>query len=1022
MVKFLIYRPIAVLMTALALVVLGLLAAGYIPISLMPDIDIPEITVQVDGSNRSARELEDAIIKPLRANLMQLGHLEDIKSETSNGTAIIRLTFVHGTPIDYAFIEVNEKVDRTMSGLPRDQQRPRVIKASATDIPVFYLNMTLKGDPAVKVNGEVTRQFVDFNRFINQVVRKRIEQIPEVALVDISGLVHSEILVVPDEQKLIALGIGLGDIEGAIVKENIDVGSILVKDSQYQYNLRLGSSLNNINDIGNIYIKKNDRLFQLKDLAQVMERPKKRTGLVLYNDKEAVTMALIKQSDVRMGDLKEALQESIKQMVKDYPDLGFDIVRDQTKLLDHAIGNLTQSLFWGMLLAFAVMFVFLKDIKSPLLIGISIPVSLIVSLLFFHLFQISINIVSLSGIILGIGLMIDNSIIVIDNITQYREMGRTVSQACIEGTNEVFRPLLSSVLTTCAVFAPLIFLSGLAGALFYDQAIAVSIGLFVSLLVSVTLLPVLYRLFHLKNGEWLQRAGRFMERKNSLDYIALYEKGFRFTMRRQPLIFGLFTIFVLLAIGLFTVLPKSQMPQLTSTETMVRLDWNEPINIEENKKRTLLLLEPIMDTIEEYSALMGQQQFLLEKNADAKTSTTLLYLRTDTQELLEGLKRNLSREMYKSHPNAVITYASVDNIFNLIFSDDAPPLTARLRNLENIGSSQNVRLKEVWATLQQGLPKIDLPPIVWENQIALLANTEKLMTYGVSSDLLNNALKSAFNQKEVLSITDNQNFVPVLVGSGEKTIFEVLAETAIRANDSTYYNVSDFVTKTPIQDLRTITAGREGEYYPLDLAIQQDRVELVMGEIRSVIDQNPHYDLRFTGSIFENRKLIKELTLVLGITLLLLYFILASQFESLTLPLIILLEVPIAMVGAFLFLFLFDSGINLMSMIGVVVMSGIIINDSILKMDTIIQMRQHGHSLLRSLLVAGQRRLKPILMTSLTTILALVPILLTGGLGGELQAPLAFALIGGLLIGTLVSLYFIPLMYYYLTKTRPYAK
>ena len=440
MVKFLIHRPIAVLMTALGLAVLGVLAVGYVPVSLMPDIDIPEITIQVDGEGRSARELEDGIVSQLRSQLVQLTHLEDIKSETSNGRAVVRLGFTHGTAIDYAFIEANEKVDWAMGSLPRDLERPRVIKASATDIPVFYLDLTLKNDVAAKPNGTVSQKFVDFNRFVDQVVRKRIEQVPEVALVDVNGLVRSEILVVPNEGKMIALGLGISDIEEAIKKDDIEIGSILVKDNQYQYNLRLGTSLSNINDLGNIYIRNNDRVFQLKELAELTERPQKRTGLALSNGREAVTMSIIKQADARMGDLKDALEGTIAQMEKDYPEIKFTVMRNQTKLLDLTIGNLTQSLFWGMLLAFAVMFLFLRDARSPLLIGISVPLSLLVCLLLFHLLEISINIVSLSGLVLGIGLMIDNAIIIIDNIAQHRERGRSLSEACTKGTNEVSSP------------------------------------------------------------------------------------------------------------------------------------------------------------------------------------------------------------------------------------------------------------------------------------------------------------------------------------------------------------------------------------------------------------------------------------------------------------------------------------------------------------------------------------------------------------------------------------------------------
>ena len=1020
MIKFLIHRPIAVLMTTLGIVILGILAFGYVPISLMPDIDIPEITVQVDGGNMSARELEDAIVRPLRANLVQLNHLEDIKSEAGNGLAVIRLKFAHGTQIDYSFIEVNEKIDRAMGGLPRDLERPRAIKASATDIPVFYLNMTLKGNTGTKTNGEVSQEFVDFNRFVNQVVRKRIEQIPEVAMVDISGLVHPEIVIVPDTRKLVALGISLGELEASVKKEDIEIGSILVKDSQYQYNLRLGSTLANIKDLGNIYINKNDRLYQLKDLAEISEQPQKRKGLVLSNGKEAVTMAIIKQGDARMDGLKETLDRLIGHMENDYPTIHFAVTRDQTKLLDVAINNLGQSLLWGMLLAFVVMFVFLKNVKSPILIGIGVPVSLVVCLLFFHLLHISINIISLSGLVMGIGLMIDNSIIVIDNIAQYREMGHSLPRACVKGTNEVFRPLLSSVLTTCAVFIPLIFLSGITGALFYDQAMAITIGLFVSLLVSIALLPVLYRLFHLKQGK-LHKIGRYMARMNSLDYAALYEKGFRFTMKKQQIALGVFILLTLITIGLFQKLPKAQMPELSSTETLMIINWNEPINVTENKKRILRSVRPLKDDIKEYSALVGSQQFLLDKNADAKTSETTLYLKTETQKDLIRLKSSLLRSMETAYPNAVISYTEVANIFNLLFSENTAPLTARLRNVESIGSGENLQLKNIWNKLREQLPGTTLRPIAWEDHIALRANKEKMATYDVPADLLNATLMSAFNEKEVISIIDNHDFVPVILGGEKKTVKRVLGETMVKANDSTYYNVSQFITETTAQDLKTVTAGKEGPYYPIDLMIGRDQQEQVMAKIRTIVGQDPQYDVTFTGDLFKNRKLIKELMIVLGITLLLLYFILASQFESLALPIIILLEIPLSMAGAFLFLLLFGMSINLMSMIGIVVMSGIVVNDSILKIDTIIQLQKQGHGLMKALLVAGQRRLKPILMTSITTILALLPILFTNGMGGELQAPLAVALIGGMLVGTVVSLYFIPLCYYHLLKKKTYA-
>ena len=1025
MVKFLIHKPIAVLMTALGILILGAYAFGFIPVSLMPDIDIPEITIQVQVDNMSARQLEDAVVKPLRASLMQVSHLKDINSETSNEIGIIKLSFTHGGNIDYAFIEVNEKIDRIMGGLPKAVKRPKVIKASATDIPVFYLSMTIKEAPTKDLKSStyqknvlypVSQKFVDFNRFTNQVIRKRIEQINEVAMVDVSGLVSPEILIIPNRNKLDALGITLEDLESNIKRNDLDIGSLLIKDNQYQYDVRLGTSLNTIKDIESIYINQNNRVFQLKELAEVIEHPQKRTGLVLSDGNEAVTMAIIKQSDARMGDLKTSLDALIKSLKNDYPHINFSITRDQTKLLDYAINNLFQSLLWGMLLAFGIMFLFLKNVISPLLIGITIPTSIIVCLLFFHLFGISINIISLSGLVLGIGLMIDNSIIVIDNITQYRERGFKLSKACIVGTNEVLKPLLSSALTTCAVFLPLVFLSGISGALFYDQAMAISIGLFVSLLVSITLLPVLYRLFHLKRHAKVGRISRFLEKTNTLDYSALYEKGFRWVMKKQRMSFTIVIALLTLTVVLFSLLPTTQMPILKSKETLIKIDWNEPINVEENKRRVLDFLNPIKGSLVNQTALVGTQQFLLDKDSNAKTSEATIYLQTNTENELIHIKSQLDAILTNKYPKIVYQYKAVDNIFSLIFSNKETSLVARLRHVENLGSQQNKQLKNVWYQIHESLEGVGLKPIAWQEHITLVADQEKLITYNVNANTLFSTLKSAFSEREILSVVDNQNFVPVILGSQADHLDAILNETTVKSKDSAVFQIKNFIKIVKAEDLKSITGGAEGEYYPIHFQVEDTQVEPIINDVQDIVGNNTWYDVNFSGSFFSNKELMGELKIVLLISLVLLYFILASQFESFVLPLIILLEVPIDLAGAFLFLKLFGMSINLMSMIGIVVMCGIVINDSILKIDTIIQLQRQGFSLMKALLVAGQRRLKPILMTSLTTILALVPLLFLGGLGAELQAPLAIALIGGMLLGTIVSLYFIPLCYYYLAK------
>lgn len=1046
MVKFLIHRPIAVTMGLIAILVLGLVSLSYIPVSLMPDTDIPEISVQLGGKNASARELEDAVVSPLRRQLMQLSHLDDIYSESRDEQAVISLKFEYGTDINLAFIEVNEMIDRAMNRFPRSVERPKAIKASATDIPVFYLNLSLKEeeDPSLmhsltesKSAGAeqgaaalhqdlssnpnaalypVPQKFVELSNFASRVIRKRLEQLPAVALVDMSGQVHPELLLVPDMAKLESFGLSLDQLESTIRNNNINLGSLLIRDGQYQYNVRFNSTLSNKRDIENIYLKQEDRLFQLKDIATVVEHPQKRKGMVVSDGKDALSLAVIKQADARMDELKSSLHAEIDRMQQAYPNVNFTITRDQTRLLDVSIANLGQSLLWGALLAFLIMFLFLRDFKSPLLIGITIPASLLISLLLFHLFGISINIISLSGLVLGVGMMMDNSIIVIDNITQYRERKKQLDEACIIGVNEVISPMLSSVLTTCAVFIPLIFIGGIAGALFYDQAMAVAIGLLVSFLVSITVLPVYYRLVYLKGSRG--GSNRFLHKLNGLDYESIYEKGFRFVMRRQPFSWILVIFTLIGSVWLFQLLPKSKLPQITRDDMVLRLDWNEKIHVEENSRRVKQVLMGMDSLLLQQSSMIGEQQFLLDKGTVAGASEASLYLKARSPEALQRVQAKLEQSIRTGYPHALFTFEEADNIFNLIFSDKEAPLLTRLRAKSEQGPARNELLKRTHAALQGAFPQVLMKPIAWQEHTLLKVDPVKLMAYDISVDALFSRMKSAFNEREIMLIAENQQFVPVILGGKPQLIHEVLQETYIRNREGKSYPLRDLISESRGYDLKTITAGEEGEYFPIEMEVEESEIPRLMGRIKSVLEEGNLFEAAFSGSFFSSKELMGQLLLILLISLSLLYFILAAQFESLALPLIVLMEVPIATFGAFLFLKLFGGSINLMSMIGIVVMSGIIINDSILKVDTINQLRGEGYPLMKALVVAGRRRLKPILMTSLTTILALVPFLFTTGLGAELQLPLALTVIGGMLFGTIVSIYFIPLCYYYLVKNQ----
>ena len=1015
MLRRIIDRPIAVTMCLIALVVMGTLALRYIPVSLMPDIDIPQITVQASLPGYSAQEVERKVVASLRGQLMQVAGMKDIRSESRLDAGNIVMTFEPGSNIDLLFIEVNEKIDRAMNSMPKEMERPKVMKASAMDIPAFYLDMwPLSDSPRGGENG-TSLKFAQLGRFARGVVSKRIEQLPQTAMVDMSGTVGTEIVCIPDYDRLRSLGMTVGTIETAIQRNNITLEALSVVDGLYRYNIHFDSQLLTREDIANIYINHEGRLLQLKDLCRIEERTAQRNGLVRHGRHDAITMAIIKQNDAQMEDLQKSMDELLEDMRKEYPDIAFELTRDQTRLLAYTIENLKGNLYVGALLACLILFLFMRQWRLSLLIVLTIPLSLILTLLCFYLLGITLNVISLSGLILGVGMIVDNSIIVIDNIMQRWRGGLLLREAVVKGTGEVFTPMLSSVLTTCSVFIPLIFLSGTAGALFYDQAMGVTIALLASLLVASLVIPVYFFSFFKKRQEKVQH------NKTNADgshLYRLYEVTMHWVLRHTCACILFFVCAIPLTGWVLWHIEKERMPNVQQEDALMNIDWNTGISAEENDRMVAELLSVVDSSLVTSSAMIGAQEFLLAHTKDITTSEAVVYMKAKTVSELIDIKQKLTNYLAAHYPAASVEFGEPGNVYDLIFSTEEADLEIHLQDQD--GRRPKIAATRAFTdTLRAHFPAITIMPVVTETNIQYVADMEQMAVYKVSYDQLHSRLKELVNRARIFDINDGAQSVPVVVGTSGQDAGHILGGT-VRNSEGTEVPISYLVQESRGEDYKRLQAGNGGEFYSINLTASDRDVERVMAFVDEYVHR-PKNELSasYAGGYFSSRKMIGELALVLTVALALLYFILAAQFESFIQPFIILLEMVVDVFFVVLGLWLLGETLNVMSMIGLVVMSGIIINDSILKVDTINRLRRGGMSLLRALMTAGHSRLKPIVMTSLTTILAIVPFLQRSDMGSALQYPLSLTLIIGMTIGTLVSLFFVPLLYYLIYKTHP---
>lgn len=1002
MIKSLISRPVGVFLSFLALCIFSVLALKTLPIALLPSIEVPVLMIKVNYPNASPQETEENTLKIIRESLKTTPGILSMESKASDESGFVELQFEHGTSMSLAYIDINEKIDRLTHLLPKELERPQVIKVNTTDIPIMKLHVTPR----------LPNDYLEISNLTEKVIKKRIEQLEGVSLVDINGLRQQIISIQPDLEKMHAYQVSHDDIRATLEENNAVLGGISVKSGQYRYYIKMRTESPNPQHISQLKIQTaNQQAITLHSVCSVQFDESEKIGYQLFNQNEALVVNIHKQANAQVTTLAKNLKSLIATFPEDYTKAHFEIAQDQSELINMSISNLVISLLMGGTFAFLVLFFFMSDIRSSIIIGISLPVSLLISFCFFYCLNISINIISLSGLALGLGMLIDNAIVVLDSIAQKRTT-HSLAESCSKGTKEVASALTSSVLSTLSVFIPLIFLSGLAGAIFFDQAIAVSIILTVSLGVSFILIPTLYYQFNLHQKNRVPSDHLIFE-----GIKKLYTKGHQYVFDQKKAFFIFIIVLLGLSLAAYHKLTIEGFPPLASDDLEIKIDWNEPISLETNKQRITNLLTQHQEQISSSAAEIGLTQFLLNIETPEIQQATV-YIKSPSPEIKSKLAYSIRSSLAYQYHQARVVIEDSPNAFSQIFTSSEPELEIRLRKAnENTPISVDEIIR-----IQSKLKTFDIEPgngLASTSQIVLNIRWDELQHYSIDYIQIEKTLKRVFGREPILNIHRYGEKIQILFKPTKEPFEVALQQELITNRNGEQYILSDLIAYELEKEYKAIHADESGIYQSFSLPISINVDE----QIASVQDLISTTDLlvNFKGRFFENEKNLKELTAVLAISVLLLYFILAAQFESFTQPLIVITTLPICIGGSLLLLWLVGYSINIMSLIGIIVMLGIIVNDSILKIDTINMLRREEKSstketLLKSIKAAGELRLKPILMTSSTTILALCPILFTDGMGSDLQKPLAFTVIGGLALGTLLSIYLVPLLYYATAK------
>lgn len=1076
-------RPVTVWMFTLAILLFGMVSLSRLAINLLPELSYPTLTIRTDYIGAAPSEIEQLVSKPIEETIGVVKGVHTVTSTSKAGQSDVLLEFEWGTDMDLASLEVREKLDTLQ--LPLDVTKPLLLRFNPSLDPVlrFGLSKVEKDDANITSAIALNEKAIKALRLYGEEqVKRQLESVAGVASVKISGGLENEIQVLVDQQKTNQLNLTVSDIIKRLKDENVNSSGGRVKDGSQEYLVRTLNQFQTLDDIRNLFIATREgKNIRLADIATVNEAYKDPSSMNRFNGNEGVEIAIYKEGDANTVQVAKNVQYRIDLLKNDMPtQYQLQLLYDQSEFIANAIDEVKSAGFIGGLLAMAILYLFLKNIWSTLIISISIPVSIIATFNLMYSNDISLNIMSLGGIALAIGLLVDNSIVVLENIARHKKLNKTPKQAAAIGTKEVSMAIVASTLTTMAVFFPLVFVEGVAGQLFSDQALTVTFALAASLLVALTLIPMLAAREKANNHQKdpskivFSPASPKLKPTSKTGLIGYYiTLPFKLLFKGIGLLFYyVFLAISTLCVAAFRVLGKVSKlilkPILWSFEKVftqieriylvalqaaleVRLVVLSSVIIVSTL--SLLLLSKIgMELIPD----MSQGEFYVEVSLPTgsqlqQTDKVITDLALFTAEL-PGVERtyalagtgslmNASASQggdYWGKLNVVMTPLSTPEATAKIMEDMrvylakqagvqskfgrpalftfATPLAVQVIGYDLSSLSQysqllveslqnDQRFADIKSTLQSGNPELKIKfDHSRMSQLGINApDVSKLIATKVGGEV---ATKYSIQDRKVDILVRTMEVQRDSIEDIGQIIVNPGATPAIPLNAIAEITMSIGPSEiTRIGQERVAVVSANLNYGDLNQAVT------VVKEHIKTLNLPINIQTKVAGQSKEMQTSFQSLQFALALAIFLVYLVMASQFESLLHPLLILFTVPLACAGSIYGLYLSGTNISVVVFIGLIMLAGIVVNNAIVLIDRINQVRASGTDKTQAIIESAQSRLRPILMTTLTTTLGLLPMAIGLGEGAEIRTPMAITVIYGLMFATLLTLFFIPVLY-----------
>jgi len=1009
---FSVRRPIFISMVTLILVILGSVSLSRLQIDLLPSIELPTASVRTSYEGASPEVMERLVTQIIEEIIATVPGVEEISSRSEEGDSRVNVTFVWGTDLDSAAIDLRATIEDEINELPDDIQRPRVSKFDIDSFPVVLLGISSPLDP------------VELTQLIEDRIRYRFTQIPGVAQVDFWGGFPREVRVELDPEKVNALGLALNEVVEALRDANLDRPAGEIDDGRFEVTLRAPAQFENLDEIRDTVIEiREGAAIRIGDVAEIRDTYEKQTRIIRVNGERGVRIAIRKQAAANTVEVSHGILQEIDRINQEFPQIRVVPVINQGNFIERSIQNVARSVLYGGGLAILILLFFLRNIRSTVIISLSIPISIIATFSLVYFGGLTINLMTLGGLALGVGMMVDSSIVVLENIFRRRDENReTPPEAAARGAQEVGPAILASTITTLVIFLPIVFVQGVSGLLFRELAYVIAFALVCSLVLSLSVVPMLASVLlrpkkaQRRHAPWIEslkmRTTAGFERLN-----AGYARVLRAALRhRATVVVASIALFVI-SLFILPLIGTEFMPPSDEGEVRVSGEMEVGTRLDLLDRQTRLMESIVYPAVPEATSSVVSVQ---ENEGEIRMSLLPSAQRARSNvAIAEDLRQRLEGQI----PGMTIRTRAPQGQFlleRILGGSDG--ITVEIRGfdfdtLRALSEEVASRIAEV-----DGITDVDQSDDVGLPQQSILLDRSKIADLGFTPRDITQLIETAIAGSQAGNFRSEGNSYRILVqlkDAEQRSLDEVLNLTLLTATGE---NVAlrNLVTTESSRAPQRITRKYQQRQVTVSGNVAGRPLGDVAVDVQAALDRIPrpdNYDLIVAGNYQEQQESFRELITALILSLVLVYMVLACQYESFRDPLIVMVATPMAGIGVLLTLWLTSTTLNLQSAIGCIMLGGIVVNNAILLVDQASRLRSdEALNVHDAVLEAGRRRLRPILMTTLTTILGLLPLALGIGEGADAQAPLARAVVGGLVGASLITLVLIPVVYTLLHK------